>query len=69
MHRFIGPGRANSNRQEKTVTEPGQQPRKELEDLQPREDESAGLKGGVSQENAHGSGGGKRSDIGPGMDN
>ena len=39
-----------------------------LEDLQPREDESAGLKGGVSQENAHGSGGGKRNDVGPGMD-
>jgi hypothetical protein len=29
-----------------------------VEDLAPREDQSEGLKGGVSQENAHGSGGG-----------
>jgi hypothetical protein len=35
-----------------------------LEDLPPREDASAGLTGGE----VHVSGGGKRNDIGPGMD-
>ena len=65
MRRFTGPGRANSNRQQKTMTEPGHNPREELEDLQPREDESAELKGGGE---VHVSGGGKRNDIGPGTD-
>ncbi len=46
------------------MTEPGQQPSEELDDLQPRADESAELKGGE----VHVSGGGKRNDIGPGMD-
>ncbi len=36
----------------------GQQKPETVEDLAPREDESADLTGGCSQENAHGSGGG-----------
>jgi hypothetical protein len=36
----------------------GKQEPETVEDLAPREDQSEGLKGGVSQENAHGSGGG-----------
>ena len=45
----------------------GQQKPETLEDLSPREDESEGLKGGVSQENAHpGSEGGGRNASGLG---